>query len=103
MDDLVWYASYGSNILARRFHLYIQGGHFPENNRDYAGCVDKTLPRMDKPIIIPFELYYGKRSPSWNGCGVAFIDTKKSAVTIGRAYLITEEQFEGVRQQEGAS
>jgi len=106
MDNLIWYACYGSNILSERFHLYIQGGHYEVNGRDYPGCTDKTLPRSDKPILIPYELYYGQHSGSWvyqdRKCGVAFLDKTRPAITVGRAYLITEEQFEEVRRQEGA-
>jgi len=106
MENLVWYACYGSNILSERFHLYIRGGYYATNGKTHNGCTDKTLPRNAKPILIPYESYYGQQSGSWvyqgRKCGVAFLDKTRPAVTVGRAYLITEEQFEEVRSQEGA-
>ena len=65
------------------------------------GCDDKTLPTEDFPILIPYERYFGNRSPTWAGYGVAFLDVNKPSTVLGRAYLITEKQFEQVQEQEG--
>jgi hypothetical protein len=37
-----------------------------------------------------------------NGCGVAFLDDSKISLTIDRMHLITSEQFEEARRQEGS-
>lgn len=99
----VWYACYGSNISFDRFRYYITGGTYPLTGKEYTGCRDKTLPTANAPILIPFEMYFGNKSPSWGGNGVAFLDTSKPSVVIGRAYLITAEQFKDVQLQEGSS
>ena len=104
-SNLVWYACYGSNILYARFLCYIQGGTFYANAKEYRGCTDKTPPRSTKAIIIPYEMYFGNESGSWlvNGkkAGVAFLDLEKRATTLGRMYLVTEEQFHEIWEQEG--
>lgn len=100
-ENLVWYASYGSNILYERFMCYIEGGTFAINNRKYDGCTDHSKPLDMKTIIIPYQLYFGNKSGSWDDCGVAFLDIKKAGMTLGRMYLITEQQFNEVHKQEG--
>ena len=101
--SLIWYASYGSNILYERFLCYIKGGTFYANNVNYKGCSDQTPLSASKAVIIPYEVYYGNESPSWGGTGVAFLDTSKKGVSLGRMYLITDAQFEEVWKQEGRS
>jgi hypothetical protein len=102
-DKYVWYACYGSNLNKERFLCYIQGGVCHYNGKYFSGCIDKSMPLMDKPITIPHKLYFANNSGSWEGCGVAFIDPRRDSleVTLGRMYLITAEQFAEVREQEG--
>lgn len=102
-DKYVWYACYGSNLSKKRFLFYIKGGFCELNNKVYEGCVNKSEPIKDRPIEIPHRLYFGNRSCSWNGGGVTFIDPQQNRAerTLGRMYLITEEQFEQVHKQEG--
>ena len=104
-ENLVWYASYGSNIMYDRFLCYIQGGTFYANNKQYNGCKDKTPPLSSKAVIIPYEMYFGNESSSWKNndgkkTGVAFLDTLKKGATVGRMYLITEKQFDDIWEQE---
>jgi len=98
----VWYACYGSNILYERFMKYIAGGTCRFNGKHCDGCTDRTPPSASLPVIIPYEMYFGNKSGSWNEYGAAFLDLNKPAVTVGRAYLITEEQFREVWSQEGS-
>jgi hypothetical protein len=100
-DKYVWYACYGSNLSKERFLFYVKGGFCKLNNKDYKGCADKSEPIKDRPIVIHHRLYFGNRSNSWNGGGVAFIDPQQNREerTLGRMYLITEEQFEQVHKQ----
>jgi len=107
-ESLVWYASYGSNIMYERFLCYIQGGTFYANKKPYEGCTDTTPPRSSKAVIIPYQMYFGNESSSWkneNGeeTGVAFLDTSTKGITLGRMYLITEAQFKEVWKKEGCS
>jgi len=100
----IWYACYGSNINFERFKYYIEGGIYPVTGKDHkGGCSDKTLPTENYPIFIPYELYFGNSSQWWDNSGVAFLDISKPSVIIGRAYLITDEQFKQIHKQEGTS
>ncbi|WP_442844597.1 hypothetical protein [Leeuwenhoekiella sp. H156] len=98
----VWYASYGSNILESRFHCYILGGQPKGSKKTYKGCTDKTLPQDKEEIYINSELYFAKKSKSWDSCGVGFINTEfnDKVQTLGRMYLITPEQYVEIVKQE---
>lgn len=101
---LVWYASYGSNLSRERFLCYIVGGTPEGALKRNQGTTDPTLPQEDKPIRLPYALYFAQRAASWQNGGVAFIDGKKEEhiETLGRMYLITEEQFIQVVRQENS-
>jgi hypothetical protein len=104
--NYVWYVAFGTNMLKERFMVYIKGGKFRgkgkgKDNKNYRGCRDTTPPLAEKPFIIPRELYFGKESSLWDNSGVAFLDADKPGITLGRAYLITEEQFTDIQTQEG--
>ena len=106
MEDLVWYASYGSNLLYDRFMCYIKGGTPEGSSTRCEGCSDKTPPQDRRPITIPHELYFAENSSSWEDKGVAFVKSERdlNAQTLGRMYLITREQFvQIVRQENGRS
>ena len=102
MSGLVWYASYGSNLLKDRFMCYIQGGTPKGATTNFSGCLDNTEPKEDRHIILPYELYFSKESPTWENKGVAFIKSTKNdkTRTLGRMYLITPEQFKEIMTQE---
>lgn len=102
--QLVWYASYGSNLSLERFLKYVEGGKLVGTNRRYLGCCDKTRPRKDRLVTIRHKLFFGCRSGLWNAA-MAFVQEAESAChTYGRMYLITDEQFDQVvRQERGLS
>ncbi len=102
LTNLVWYANYGSNLCSRRFMRYIEGGQADGTFGPSMGCRDKTPPKDDQPIKIAYPLYFAKQSPRWDNKGVAFIGCKKeeTEATLGRMYLITEQQFLDVASQE---
>jgi hypothetical protein len=81
---------------------YIQGGTPAGATTDFPGCLDKTGPKEDRHIIIPYELYFSKESPTWENKGVAFIKSTKNdkTRTLGRMYQITSEQFKEIVRQE---
>lgn len=87
MTSLVWYVSYGSNMLASRFHRYLVGGR------------DQRLPRLDRPCELPGGIYFATTSPIWGG-GRAFYDPSLSTGAAARAYLITAGQFSDLVAQE---
>lgn len=98
----IWYACYGSNIRKERFMCYINGGTPPGALKNFKGCVDKSEPRDSRTITIDHEMYFAKKSPTWNGGGICFLKAKKdsSANTLGRTYLINSGQFIDLVRQE---
>lgn len=102
MSELVWYASYGSNLLRERFLAYLRGGRPPGAKFVQVGCSDPTLPRHDHGVMILHGLYFAAMSSQWENAGVAFVDTKREpmAKTLGRMYLISADQFKEVVLQE---
>ena len=101
--EYLWYVTYGPDMASELFMKKIEGGYCGADGKIYNGSADKSPPIKNKPYLIPYELYFGNKSGVWDGGGVAFIDQTKSGVTLGRAYLITEEQFLGIREQENDS
>lgn len=96
-EDLVWYASYGSNLLRDRIMCYINGGVCKYNGRDYLdGCKDKREPICDKPVMLPYKMYFGNPSSSWGPGGVSFLNRDEPGETYGRMYLIRKSQFETI-------
>lgn len=98
--NLVWYAAYGSNMLEERMMCYINGGFFRNQGRKHNPCHDTTAPRAKMTYEIPYDMYYGNQSGSWEGMGVSFLDGSKPGKAYGVAYLITEEQFEHLYREE---
>ena len=92
--NMLWYAAYGSNVNRDRFLEYIRGGTSRFNGVSYPGCRNKQDPIRDYALAINRELYFARASDPWGGA-VAFVRPEPSASqTLGRAYLITEQQFE---------
>ncbi|RFA32660.1 hypothetical protein CAI16_17245 [Virgibacillus dokdonensis] len=98
----VWYVSYGSNLLEERFLCYINGQTPEGSTKPENGCRDHTPPKQTRRIDLPYPLYFAKQQSKWGQGGVAFIDHQQASneITIGRQYLITEEQFTDVIAQE---
>jgi hypothetical protein len=105
--EYVWYAGYGSNLCRERFFCYITGGQYKLGGSYAKGCDDKTIPTDKKTIELPYSLYFARESSGWDRGGVAFLSTDEEENpenwTLARAWKIRREQFEQVRQQEGAS
>lgn len=108
----VWYVGYGSNLSEQRFLCYIVGGRPTYGQKCHKGCTDRSLPRDQKPYKIPHVLYFAlppgyRETENWGCGGVAFIDPRQMEekneknYTLGRAWLITREQYGEVRRQEG--
>ena len=104
--EWVWYVCYGSNLCFERFICYITG----KENKKYGikkgeKCVDQTPIIANKVITIPYEMYFGSNSSSWDDGGVSFIkETEdKNKYSIARAYLVTKKQYEHIWKREGMS
>ena len=96
----VWYASYGSNLSEKRFMCYIAGGKPPGSQVVNPGSRDKTPPTDKRPVLFNWELYFAGYSTWWSGAGAFIRQSAQKAVTYGRMYLITDEQFNDVVIQE---
>ena len=98
----VWYASYGSNLLEDRFLTYLRGGPVPITGRIQHGARDASDPLDSRPYRIDRPMSFGGESKGWNGGGVAFVDPHEVIAddTLGRAWLLTEEQLADVWAQE---
>jgi len=83
---LVWYVAYGSNLSAARFDYYVQR------------CRDTSAPRRWEAVEVPHRMLFARRSARWDDAGVAFLDLLPTpgVGTLGRAWLVTAEQFADV-------
>ncbi|MCL9760960.1 histone deacetylase [Frankia sp. AiPa1] len=97
--ELVWYASYGSNMRMTRLAYYLAGGSVPGSDHRHPGCRDPRPPRLAVPIMLPGAMYFATESLLWSG-GVAFYDPTVEGQVAGRAYLLTAGQFADVAAQE---
>ncbi|MFP4014606.1 MAG: hypothetical protein ACLFVQ_11000 [Chitinispirillaceae bacterium] len=102
MDNLIWYASYGSNLQKERFLCYIEGGRARGASFSHPGCLDKSHPVKDSAVAIHHQMYFAMHIEGWQNRGVAFIkkEEDRTVLTWGRMYLITREQFLQVLMQE---
>jgi len=101
-DDLVWYASYGSNCDLSRFMLYLEGGRRSGTHGDHRGARNPSPPLDSAPVEFPTQVAFAGLSKRWGG-GVAFLEHRGRPDTpgaLGRRYLITREQFDDVVAQE---
>lgn len=98
----VRYAAYASNLLARRFLLYLAGGVLAETGRAHAGARDPAPPQRDAPLRLPGTVYFATESSTWPGTGRALYDpgALRPGGSAGRGYLITAAQFADVAAQE---
>ena len=100
--NLVWYVGFGSNISQDRFLCYIAGGQPEGSGKNYEGCRDKKTPKNFKSITINHELYFAKKSSTWQKGGVGFVNIEENCekTTFARMYLVTKQQLEDVAKQE---
>jgi len=99
-DAAVWYAAYGSNLHARRFNYYLEGGSPPGTSRTYPGFRDPTPPRASRALTLPGTVYFAWESPVWTG-GVAFYAPGRVGDrAAARGYLLTAGQFDDLLAQE---
>lgn len=96
----VWYASYGSNLSEGRFLTYIEGGSPDGTDSYHAGARDKNKPIDSTPIRFEGRMHFAGTSYKWGRGGIAFMDKDNSGHALGRAYLITFQQFQDVVAQE---
>ena len=100
-DDLVWYASYGSNCSRARFLVYLRGGTAAGSSRAQIGARDATDPLGDGPVHFPTAVCFAGFAHTWGGAP-AFLehDPSDRPGALGRRYLVTRQQFADVLAQE---
>lgn len=98
-DSLVWYVSYGSNMLAQRLNCYLQGGQALGSSRVNPGSRNPEPPHHDALVPLSGTVYFAGYSKSWGG-GAAFYDHHEAGPSIGRAWLITAGQLLDIIDQE---
>ena len=101
VSDLIWYASYGSNVDRERFLLYLEGGPLPGSDHVESGARDPAPPRADSPIEFSHQISFVGRSSRWGGAP-AFLNHSPAPgpAALGRRYLVTVEQLEDLVAQE---
>src|SRR5690625_5218924 len=72
------------------------------SNKVERGCANQTPPKKVEKATLPFPLYFMREKSKWGKGGVAFIGHEKDphTTTFARRYLITDEQFREVVEQE---
>merc|ERR1712000_428846 len=75
-EELVWYLSYGSNLLEERFLCYIEGGTPPGSKSFHSGSRDKRKPIQSKGCFLRHEMVFARESATWQNGSVAFIKEK---------------------------
>ncbi|WP_068279905.1 hypothetical protein [Aldersonia kunmingensis] len=95
----VWYVAYGSNMSAARLACYLEGGCPPGGRIVHAGARDGSAPLRTLAVMLPGTIFFAGESKTWGG-GRAYYDPLVDGPTPARAYLVTREQFEDIRDQE---
>ena len=98
----VWYAAYGSNLLEDRFLAYLRGGPVPGSGRLQHGARDSAPPAENRPYRLDRTMLFGFEAAGWGGGGVCFVQPERVVAgdTLGRAWLLTDEQLADVWAQE---
>lgn len=97
--DRIWYVAYGTNLSRARFQCYLDGGTPAGGARANPGCRNPQPPTATVGVRVPGRLWFAGRSSVWGG-GMAFFDGAGSGSVLGRAYLLTSDQFVDVVAQE---
>ncbi len=104
LDRPVWYASYGSNLLRRRFLAYLEGGAVPRSTDGglQRGSRDTSLPTADQPFELRHQLLFAHSAARWGDGAVAKLSLvpDPAVATQSRAWRITLGQLEDVFAQE---
>src|SRR5690606_38575316 len=65
--ELIWYVSYGSNMLLARFQYYLSGGTPPGTTHVYPGCRDQQPARRIAATWLRGGMYFALESRVWGG------------------------------------
>jgi hypothetical protein len=99
---MIWYTSYGSNLLAERFHTYLTGSDASSPFGANPAAPSTELPAEDRWLRLEHALYFAGVSERWTG-SAAFVSLEVgSGESIAHAYLIEEQQFAHLVEVENA-
>jgi hypothetical protein len=79
---------------------YIAGGKPRGSQHTNPGSRDRTPPADNRPISLDWELYFAGYSGWWKGAAAFIRQGTEKARTLGRMYLVTDDQFNDVVLQE---
>ena len=106
-NKYIWYVCYGSNLAIERLYCYFnnQASKRLHISKGYL-CPSCPNPQFEnKQFIIRHPIYFANENDydtaNWGKTGVAFLDMSKDGFAYGRAYKMTEECFEHLRNKEG--
>lgn len=91
---MIWYVSYGSNLLAERFHTYLTGSDAASEFGAHRPSPNPSLPQRETWLWIDYPLYFAGISQRWTG-SAAFVslDPDIANPSLAHGYLIDTEQF----------
>ena len=104
----VRYVCYGSNMCEERFWCYITGeANKKLGIKEGQRCKDQSAYVAKIQIRIPYEMYFGNSSSSWDDGGVCFLNPTKvkdsKKYSFATAYLVSEDQYRHIWYREGKS
>jgi hypothetical protein len=90
---MIWYVSYGSNLLAERFRIYLTGSTADGEFGLHPPAPSPAPPVEDRWLWIDHALYFAGVSQRWTG-SAAFVSTETGDVpSIAHGYLVEHGQF----------
>jgi hypothetical protein len=98
--DMLWFAVYGAKVNRDYFLELIRGGKSAFTGQTLAGCRNTQDPIRDYALGINHELYFARQSDVWGGATAQVLAQESRSKTLGRAYLITAEQFTDIACQQ---
>lgn len=99
---MLWYVSYGSNLLAERFHTYLTGSDATSPFGAHPPAPSTALPTEDRWLRLDHALYFSGVSERWTGSAAFVSHEAGSGESIAHAYLIRHDQFTHLTAVENA-
>lgn len=90
---MIWYVSYGSNLLAERFHTYLTGSDATSPFGAHPAAPSAELPLDERWLWLDHALYFAGVSKRWTGSAAFVSHHAGSGESIAHAYLIEDCQF----------
>ncbi|MDJ0395111.1 hypothetical protein QMK17_17440 [Rhodococcus sp. G-MC3] len=90
---MVWYVSYGSNLLAERFHTYLTGSDATSPFGAHPPAPSAVLPTEERWLWLDHALYFAGVSQRWTGSAAFVSHERGSGESVAHAYLIDRSQF----------